>query len=234
MGDPFGVLGRKGLHPGGVQLIPRWRRDQTFPHAQGQEVKSSSKSFLLVKRGGSRSIHLMSDRQLKRSIADLKAMERKAFGSRRRFGFYVYLAAVYALYVLLRRNNEAKISAHRIAELFDIRIQKRTHSIRVIIDATSAGETKMKPLVDQGSAILLAPTRKVGRYSRIFEGKSWAGGCSCKVVCPALARPKRPSRAGYTGSGSAGSINCGGADIGAGSAVCTWREGISATGRCGR
>jgi hypothetical protein len=71
-------------------------------------------------------------------------MERKAFGSRRRFEFYAYLGAVYALYGLLRRKNEAKISAHRIAKLFGIRTQKRTHAIRVIIDASSAAEEKTR------------------------------------------------------------------------------------------
>jgi hypothetical protein len=87
---------------------------------------------------------LPSDRQLKHAVADLRAMERKCFGSRQRFGFYRYLAEVFEFYQHLRRDNEAKISARRIAELFGIRKQKRTHPIRVIIDVTSAADEKTK------------------------------------------------------------------------------------------
>jgi hypothetical protein len=83
-------------------------------------------------------------RRLKRTIANLKSLEQKCFGSRQRFAFYEYLAAVFAFYELLRRNNEAKQSARRIAELFGIRKQKRTHSIRVLIDATSSADEKTK------------------------------------------------------------------------------------------
>jgi hypothetical protein len=87
---------------------------------------------------------LLSDRQLKKAIAELKSMEKNCFGSRQRFAFIVYLGAVLEFYSLLRRNSCAKRSADRIAELFRIRRQKRTHSIRVIIDASSAAEVKMK------------------------------------------------------------------------------------------
>jgi hypothetical protein len=87
---------------------------------------------------------LLSDRQLRQAIADLQAMERKCFGSRQRYAFYGYLSEVFAFYERLRRKTEAKSSANRIAELFGIKTQKRTHSIRIIIDVTSAAELKMK------------------------------------------------------------------------------------------
>jgi hypothetical protein len=87
---------------------------------------------------------LPSDRQLKRAIADLKSLERKCFRSRHRFAFYEYLNAVYAFYELLRRKKEAKKAAGRIAELFGLRKRRRTHPIRVIINATSAADEKTK------------------------------------------------------------------------------------------
>jgi hypothetical protein len=79
----------------------------------------------------------MSDRQLRKVITDLIKLERKCFAARNRFAFYDYLAAVFELYVQLRRRNQAKPSARRIAKPFGFRKQKRTHCIRVIIDATS-------------------------------------------------------------------------------------------------
>ena len=87
---------------------------------------------------------MKSDRQLRKTIDDLRKLERKCFASRSRFAFYDYLAAVFELYVQLRRRNQAKPSARRIAKLFGLRKQNRTHPIRVIIDATSTADLKTK------------------------------------------------------------------------------------------
>ena len=89
-------------------------------------------------------IPLNSDRQLRKTIDDLRELERKCFASRSRFAFYDYLAAVFELYVQLRRSNQAKPSARRIAKLFGLRKQNRTHPIRVIIDATSTADLKTR------------------------------------------------------------------------------------------
>jgi hypothetical protein len=87
---------------------------------------------------------LVSDRQLRQTIYGLIKLERKCFASRSRFAFYDYLAAVFHLYVQLRRRNQAKTSARRLAKLFGLRTQNRTHPIRVIIDATSTADLKTK------------------------------------------------------------------------------------------
>ena len=85
-----------------------------------------------------------SDRQLRKTIADLRRLQRKCFADRSRFAFYDYLAAVFDLYIQLRRRNEAKPAARRIAMLTGLRNQDRTHPIRVIIDATSTADIKTK------------------------------------------------------------------------------------------
>jgi hypothetical protein len=74
----------------------------------------------------------------------LRRLERKCFASRRRFAFYGYLAAVFELYVQLRRTKQAKNAATRIAKWFGFHNQKRAHPIRVIIDATSTADLKTK------------------------------------------------------------------------------------------
>jgi hypothetical protein len=91
-----------------------------------------------------RKFPLMSDRQLRKTIEDLRKLERKCFASRSRFAFYDYLAAVFELYVQLRRRNQAKPLARRIAKLFGLRNQKRSHCIRVIIDASSTADIKTR------------------------------------------------------------------------------------------
>ena len=89
-------------------------------------------------------IPLKSNRQLRKTLDDLRRLERKCFASRSRFAFYDYLAPVLELYVQLRRRNQAKSSARRIAMLTGLRNQDRTHPIRVIIDATSTADIKTK------------------------------------------------------------------------------------------
>jgi hypothetical protein len=87
---------------------------------------------------------LISDRHLRQAIDGLKRLERKCFASRSRFAFYDYLAAVFELYVQLRRTKQAKKAARIIAQLLELRTQKRSHLMRVIIDATSTADNKTK------------------------------------------------------------------------------------------
>jgi hypothetical protein len=87
---------------------------------------------------------LISDRQLRQTVHDLRALERKCFASRSRFAFYGYLAAVFELHVQLRLTKQAKKAARLIAKWFGLRNQKRTHPVRVIIDATSTADLKTK------------------------------------------------------------------------------------------
>jgi hypothetical protein len=82
--------------------------------------------------------------QLRKTIDDLRRLERKCFASRCRFAFYDYLASVFELYVRLRRTKQAKKAATLIVKLFGLRSKKGTHPIRVIIDATSSADNKTK------------------------------------------------------------------------------------------
>ena len=87
---------------------------------------------------------MISDRQLRKTIDGLRGLERKCFASRSRCAFYDYLAAVFGLYVRLRRTKQVKKAARLIAKLFGLRTEERAHPIRVIIDATSAADIKTK------------------------------------------------------------------------------------------
>ena len=87
---------------------------------------------------------MIPDQRLRKAIDGLKKLERKCFASRSRFAFYDYLAAVLELYVQLRRTKRAKKAAALIAKLFEFHTQKRTHCIRVIIDATSSADIKTR------------------------------------------------------------------------------------------
>jgi hypothetical protein len=87
---------------------------------------------------------LISDRQLRKAIDDLRKLERNCFASRSWFAFYDYLAAVFELYVQLRRTKLTQKAATRIAKLFGLRTEKRAYPIRVITDGTSTADNKTK------------------------------------------------------------------------------------------
>jgi len=87
---------------------------------------------------------LIPDQQLRRTIDGLRDLERKCFASRSRFAFYDYLAAIFELHVQLRRTKQAKKAARVVEKSFLLPNQKRTHPIRVIIDATSTADNKTK------------------------------------------------------------------------------------------
>jgi hypothetical protein len=71
---------------------------------------------------------LKSDQQLRKIIDGLRNLERNCFAARSRFAFYDYLAAVVELYAQLRRRNQAKPLAKRIAKLFGLHEQNGTLS----------------------------------------------------------------------------------------------------------
>ena len=87
---------------------------------------------------------MASDRLLRHQISDLKKLEGKCFASRNRFGFYRYLASVYELYADLRRTDATEHLTRRIAELFNDEVRKDIHPIRLILDASSQVDDKMK------------------------------------------------------------------------------------------
>jgi hypothetical protein len=106
---------------------------------------------------------LKSEQQLRKTIDDLRELERKCFAARNRFAFFDYLAAVFELYVQLRRRNQAKPSARHIANLFGLRKPNRTHPIRTIIDANLDGRYQDPKPLEQSVAIRLARTQNMER-----------------------------------------------------------------------
>jgi hypothetical protein len=84
-----------------------------------------------------------SDRRLKRKVRACKGAFRRALGEvrpgKRRFAHYDYLQCVYSLYADLKENGAGKKASARIGRLFDRPIERNTHLVRKIINATSTG-----------------------------------------------------------------------------------------------
>jgi hypothetical protein len=86
----------------------------------------------------------ITDEYLRKIIETLKQSASKHRGDtrpgRRRFGIYKYLADIYRIYRELRLKRNAKKSTRRIAKLFKLAIQRKSHPIRILIEASAGPE----------------------------------------------------------------------------------------------
>jgi hypothetical protein len=105
-------------------------------------------------------------------------LERQCFASRSRFAFYDYLAAVFKLYVQLRRTKQAKKAARRIAKLFNFRNRKRAHAIRVIIDATSTVDLKTKSRWSRALRYAWHERKSCTNVEAFLRENGWPVGCA--------------------------------------------------------
>ena len=86
----------------------------------------------------------MTDKYLRRKIRKLKKSAANHRGDirpgKRRFGLYRYLRDVYELYLDLRSRRIAKKATRRITEIHKLSIQKKSHPIRILIEASAGPE----------------------------------------------------------------------------------------------
>src|SRR5450759_1289909 len=77
----------------------------------------------------------ITDEYLRKIIRTLKNSAAKHRGDtrpgKRRFGLYRYLRDVYELYLELRSSRTARTATWRIAKLFKLSIQRKSHPIRM-------------------------------------------------------------------------------------------------------
>lgn len=88
----------------------------------------------------------INDKYLRAKIKMLKKSakeHRRNFrAGKRRFGLCDYLADIYACYLELQSHGIAKKAGRRIIRLLHLSIQKRSHPIRVLIEASAGAEDK--------------------------------------------------------------------------------------------
>ena len=84
------------------------------------------------------------DKYLRKIIRTLKQSAVKHRGDtrpgKRRFGLYRYLRDVYELYLELRFKRSARKATRRIAKIFHLSIQRKSHPIRILIEASAGPE----------------------------------------------------------------------------------------------
>jgi hypothetical protein len=86
----------------------------------------------------------ITDEYLRKIINTLKQSASKHRGDtrpgKRRFGLYRYLRDVYQIYLDLRSRRMARKATRQISKIFQLSIQKRSHPIRVLIEASAGPE----------------------------------------------------------------------------------------------
>src|SRR5450759_3752603 len=86
----------------------------------------------------------ITDEYLRKIINTLKQSAVKHRGDtrpgKRRFGLYRYLRDVYELYLELRSRRIARKVTRRIAKIFRLSIKKKSHPIRILIEASAGPE----------------------------------------------------------------------------------------------
>jgi hypothetical protein len=86
----------------------------------------------------------INDKYLRKIIRTLKKSAAKHRGDtrpgKRRFGVYRYLRDVYELYLELRFKRSARKATRRIAKIFHLSIQRKSHPIRILIEASAGPE----------------------------------------------------------------------------------------------
>jgi hypothetical protein len=129
----------------------------------------------------------VTDKYLRRKIRKLKKSAAKHRGDirpgRRRFGVYRYLRDIYELYLDLRSRRIARKSTRRIAKKCEPSIQRRSHPIRVLIEASAGPEdARQKSRWTKALLYVLGWRQPAKRLKWLFKKTGGIAGCARKYA----------------------------------------------------
>jgi hypothetical protein len=102
---------------------------------------------------------------------------------RRRFGLYRYLRDVYELYLELRSRRSARRATRRIAKLFKLSIQRKSHPIRILIEASAGPEdNRAKSRWTQALRYALGWRQPGNKLKLTLETSGGISGCAAKYA----------------------------------------------------
>jgi hypothetical protein len=111
---------------------------------------------------------------------------------RRRFGLYRYLLDVYAVYLELRSRRKARQTTRRIAKLLKLSVRKRSHPIRILIEASVGPEdNRAKSRWTQALRYAFGWRQPANRLEWFFQVSGGISGAAAKfaLVRGATRRP---------------------------------------------
>ena len=129
-------------------------------------------------------------RTLKKSAARHRSDIRPG---KRRFGIYKYLTDVYQVFLEFRSTRKAKTATRRIAKISKLSIQRKSHPIRVLIEASAGLEdARQKSRWSQALKYAYGRRQSAERLEWFFQTNGGISGCARKHT-GLHARRKAPS-----------------------------------------
>jgi hypothetical protein len=124
---------------------------------------------------------------------------------RRRFGIYKYLADVYQVYRDLRSRRIAKKSTRRIAKISKLSLKKKSHPIRILIEASAGPEdARQKSRWTQALRYALGWQQPAKRLKWFFQVNGGIAGSARKYAV--LQARRKPTKIMTTAGAVAGLI----------------------------
>jgi hypothetical protein len=141
----------------------------------------------------------ITDEYLRKIINTLKQSASKHRGDtrpgKRRFGLYRYLRDVYQIYLDLRSRRIARKATRRIAEISKLSIKRKSHSLRILIEASAGPEdARQKSRWTQALRYASGWQLPAIRLKWLFKKTGGIAGCARKyAVNKKTARRKKNS-----------------------------------------
>ena len=129
----------------------------------------------------------LTDKYLRKIINTLKQSAVKHRSDtrpgKRRFGLYRYLRDVYELYLELRFKRSARKATRRIAKLFKLSIQIKSHPIRILIEASAGPEdNRAKSRWTQALRYVWGWRQPAKKVKWTLEANGGISGCASKYA----------------------------------------------------
>ena len=129
----------------------------------------------------------ITDKYLQEIIRTLKKSASKHRGDtrpgKRRFGLYKYLTDVFRAYLELRSRRIARKATRRIAEISKLSIQRKSHPIRILIEASAGPEdNRAKSRWTKALLFVLGWRLPVAKLKWCLRQNGGISGCAAKYA----------------------------------------------------
>ena len=129
----------------------------------------------------------ITDEYLRKIVNTLKQSASKHRGDtrpgKRRFGLYRYLRDVYQIYIDLRSRRKASTATRRITKIHKLSIQKKSHPIRVLIEASAGPEdARQKSRWSQALKYAFGWHLPVAKLKWCLRQNGGISGCAAKYA----------------------------------------------------
>ena len=145
----------------------------------------------------------VSEKYLLRKIRALKTSaltHRREFRpGQRRFGLYLFLRDIYECYLDLRSKRIANRATRRIAKVLELSVRKKTHPIRILIEAAGGVEDpRQKSRWAQALKYAHGWRQPAEKLEWFFDENGGISGCASKyaVISGTARRRKAPEKDG--------------------------------------